>query len=811
MRQTASRLVLCFVFFLIPVLAICQTATSIGDVTGVREIAGGYEFTAGKAKVRVTAEGNSSVRVRVAPEGEFSRQPSWAVTGTPSGAPARLKHGADFDEIAMAGGAVRVMKKPLRLVFLDDAGKIVSEDDPRAPMMFLNGGFRVTKKMPEDEMYSGLGDKTSLNLRNQAFTLWNTDAFGWQESTDPLYKAIPFFMALRHGRAYGIFLDNTWRTWFDFGKTSRDSYSFGSDGGELDYHFFFGPGPRAVLMDYAKLTGTPPLPPMWALGYQQCRYSYYPEARVREVARLFREKKIPADVIYLDIDYQQSNRPFTVDRERFPHFEQMIADLRREEFHVVTITDPHLAKLAGYRPFDEGSARDLFVKNADGSLYVGRVWPGDSVFPDFTLTAARLWWGTLYEDFLKMGVSGFWNDMDEPAIFERLDKTMPLTTRHRLDDGTSLDHRAAHNIYGMQNSRATYEGLLKLQGNERPFVLTRATYAGGQRYAASWTGDNSSTWNHMRMTLPTLLNLGISGFGLVGVDIGGFNGSPTPELLTRWMGLGAFNPVYRNHGNKGTADREPWVNGPEHEQWRRQFIEQRYRMMPYVYTLAEEMSRTGVPMMRPLFLEFPREEWLKANQEEFMFGPAMLVAPQVWEFTGHFRVLLPQGDWYDYRTGKLLHGGEKDADPVDVEPRADELPVYVRAGSIIPHQPLVQSTQETPQGPLELRVYPGADCGGSLYLDDGHTFNYKKGEYLRQSFSCSAGKNALAIRAGAVQGTFMPWFSRIQFTVYGVASAPSAVTVNGVAVKDFQYDAAGKVLTVSAGYERTGMAVEARY
>src|SRR5260370_21194 len=468
----------------------------------------------------------------------------------------------------------------------------------------------------------------------------NTDDFGWQESTDPLYKSIPFFTALRNGKGYGIFLDNTWRTYFDFGKASRDSYSFGADGGQLNYYFLFGPDPKKVLMSYADLTGKPPLPPLWSLGYQQCRYSYYPESRVRELAQTFRKERIPADVIYLDIDYQDAYRPFTINRQYFPSFEALIPDLRKMGFSVIAITDLHIAKVPGYKPFDTGLAADYFVKNADGTLYVGKVWPGDSVFPEFTLSSVRRWWGTLYKDFVDMGIRGFWNDMNEPAIFNP-DKTMPLSVEHRLDDGTTLDHRAVHNVFGMQNSRATYEGLVQLEGNERPFVLTRASYAGGQRYAASWTGDNSATWNHMRLTIPTLLNLSISGDPLVGVGIYGFPAHLRPDPPTRWMALGAFNPIYRNHAQKGSANREPWVDRPEHEVVRKKFIEQRYRMLPYIYSLAEEMSRTGLPIMRPLFMEFPADQSLNANQDELLLRPQLLVAPNMSDSGGAYDVKLP--------------------------------------------------------------------------------------------------------------------------------------------------------------------------
>jgi len=373
-----------------------------------------------------------------------------------------------------------------------------------------------------------------------------------------------------------------------------------------------------------------------------------------------------------------------------------------------------------------------------------------------------------------MGIRGFWNDMNEPALFETLSKTMPLDVAHNVE-GRKTDHREIHNVFGMQNVRATYEGMLRLQPNLRPFVLTRAAFAGTERYAATWTGDNSATWNHMRISIPQLANLGVSGYAFVGADIGGFNGSPTPELLTRWMELGAFNPIYRNHAAKGTRFREPWVDGPEHQSIRKHYIETRYRLLPYIYTGMEESARTGTPLLRPMFLEFPDDDSLTTNGEEFMFGGNLLVAPKVWPFTDAYTVTLPKGDWYDYWTGNRVDGGKA----LQVDPPLDTLPVYVRAGSILPQQPLIQHVGETPSGPLELRVYPGPQCSGDLYMDDGDTLAYQHGESLRVHFTCSVSTSGIQIEVGAAQGPYQPWFKDLQIVVYGVTVKPSSVELDG--------------------------------
>ena len=440
----------------------------------------------------------------------------------------------------------------------------------------------------------------------------------------------------------------------------------------------------------------------------------------------------------------------------------MIHELAQKNFHVVAITDLHIAKLAnaGYAPYDSGIAGDHFVKNPDGTIYTGIVWPGPSVFPDFTRQITRQWWGTLYKDFVNDGVAGFWNDMNEPAVFNVPSKTMPDNIQHRIAEPgfreRTANHLEIHNVYGMENSRATYDGLLALRPDERPFVLTRASYAGGQRYAATWTGDNSSTWNHLRMTVPQLINLGLSGFALSGADVGGFAGSPSPDLLTRWLQLAAFQPIDRDHAAKGTRDHEPWVDGPEHEAIRRHYIEERYRLMPYLYTTAEETSRTGLPIMRPLFLEFPDATTdghpidLDAGNE-FLFGPSLLIAPSPSpEEIGQYEVNLPPGVWFDYWTGERLDRRvqtaardleQRDAKqpnkPLLITPKLEDLPVYVREGTHSTHR------SADPEHRRNARLVPlpcASTLAGTAVATSIRTMakasHFRSGQFLRMHFSC---------------------------------------------------------------------------
>ena len=768
----------------------------------------GVDVQSPDLRLRVVALREDVLRITVARGSKLPEDASWAVLpgARQSSVPVTMDAVSDHFGFSTHALVVEINKETLELTVRDLSGNILQQD--ARPVRFEGDAFRIYKTMPLDEHYFGLGDKTGpLDRRNEAFTLWNTDAYRFQESTDPIYKSIPYFMTFRAGRAAGVLLDNTWRTSFDFGKESARVYSFGAAGGPMNYYLFYGPSPKQVVETYAWLTGTPPLPPLWSLGFQQSRYSYMSQARVLEVANRLRADAIPADAIYLDIDYQDKNRPFTVNRTTFPDLSGMVAQLKAENFHVVAITDPHIASLPGqsYFAYDSGIAGDHFVKNPDGSVYTGRVWPGPSVFPDFTRKQTRAWWGTLYRDLRHSGVDGFWNDMNEPSVFEPPTWTMPENVVHRIDEPgfvtRTASHAEIHAIYGLENSRATFEGLRSLDPDTRPFVLTRATYAGGQRYAATWTGDNSSSWNHLRLATPMLENLGLSGFAFSGADVGGYAGTPTAELLTKWIEVAAFQPIDRDHSEKGTGDQEPWVGGPEHEAIRRRFIEARYQLMPYMYTLAEEASRTGLPMLRPLFLEFPHaspdghpiDTDIPASSE-FLLGGDLLIAPPPYpDEIDSYAVELPSSDWYNYWTGeripppipKAAAAPDSMAIPdrdgqfsVRVIPELSQLPVFVRAGSILPIAPVVQSTSESPQGPLTLRVYVGDECAGELYQDDGKSYAFQQGVYLRMKFGCQRTAEGMHLDISSHEGSFPAWWKEIRVEIYGFTPKQGEIYVN---------------------------------
>jgi alpha-glucosidase len=780
---------------LLSVVPVAATA-QIPDGAELERLANGVRVHRGDQTMEITTLRDDVIRVRSWQGTAEPENSSWAVL------PEALRSTAQAtpEPAGFSTGKLHVALGPgLMFTVTDNAGNILEQD--AEPMVRRGTDFRVYKRRTEDDHFFGLGDKPGpLDRSREAFTLWNTDQFGWQESTDPIYKSIPFFLDVRKGRTLGVFFNNTFRSFFDFGREKADEYSFGSVDGPADYFLLYGPTPKQVLSNYAWLTGPTPLPPLWSLGFQQSRYTYSPESELIEVEHRLRADKIPADVLWLDIDFQKNNMPFTVDPERFPNFPQMVQNLAADQFHLVVITDLHIARQPGigYDPYDSGVAGDHFLKMSDGSTYVGTVWPGPAVFPEFTQQRSLTWWGSLYKPFIAEGVAGFWNDMNEPAVFNTPTKTMPDDVQHRIDMPGFLkrttDHREIHNVYGMLNSEGTYDGMLAARPNERPFVMTRASFAGGQRYAVTWTGDNSSTWNHLRMTTPQLMNLGLSGFSMAGADVGGFAGSPPADLLTKWLEVSAFQPIDRDHSAKGTRLHEVWVDGPAQEAIRRRFIEERYRLLPYLYTTTEHTAHDGVPMMRPLFVEFPEATTdghpfdLEAGGSEFLVGPDLLVAPNPSpEEIAPYEVHLPPGTWYDYWTGERFERAAKtatrdleqrdqlhSAKRLMITPKLDALPVYVHGGSIVPIEPLTQSTEEKPKGPLTLRVYLASDpttpCTGEVYVDDGHSFNFRQGDYARVNFSCVLQQDgSMTFTVAPQQGRFHPWWTEYMLEIYGWA------------------------------------------
>ena len=779
----------------------------------------GNQITLGssQALVSITALASDLVRVRMTPGARFGPDYSYAVIKT------------DWPELRVefsgSGNArvvrtpeleVRLQLAPFRISFYDRSGHLIAKDADRLGMAWDGARVHCWKWMPSDEQYFGLGEKSGqLEKRGHAYVMWNTDAYGWGNSTDPLYESVPFFIGLRGGRAYGLFFDNTWRSSFDMGVEAPDQYSFGAEGGELNYYFFYGPDPKKVIQRYTELVGRMPLPARWAIGYHQSRYSYYPESCVRFIADNFRQRQIPCDALFLDIDYMDGYRVFTWDKSRFPDPPRLLADLRKQGFKVVTIIDPGIKVDPNYRAYAQGVAEGNFVKKPDGQLYIGKVWPGDSAFPDFTSEKVRAWWGSLYKGLIDDGVAGFWNDMNEPSIFDVPSKTMDLDAIFD-DHGLHSPHAKIHNVYGMLMSEATRAGTLELRPNERPLVITRATYAGGQRYAAVWTGDNSSLWEHLRLSLPELMTMGLSGLTFAGADIGGFALSPSAELYTRWLEAGVFYPYCRTHTEKGSRNQEPWSFGNRMEEINRRAVELRYRLMPYLYDAFHEAAESGLPVMRALLLDYPDDPQAVGQNYEFLFGDDLLVAPVVKSDEREWDVYLPRGVWYDFWTDQRYTGPRH----VNVEAPLDRVPVFVRGGAIIPTQQVVEYTDQAPVDPLTFEIYPAGNSTRDYYEDDGLSFDYQRGVVLREQVSSGERDDTVALHLSAREGSYTPPARSLMFKVHAVRTRPRKVEINGRAPQAYPSIAAmtgaleGWVydelaMTVSIKLQDRGIAVSA--
>lgn len=792
------------------------------------------------ARVRISVERAGMIRVRIAPTGEFPRDASWAVIESDEFEPTfELRESADRITLTTPQIEVRIQRHPLRISFYSREGQWIAGDEPQRGLCWSGREISSYWTMRGDEHFFGLGEKGQpLSKRGQAVVNWNHDANAHEPWSDPLYQTHPFLIVSRPGGAcHGIFFDNTWRSWFDLGLTSRSHFAFGADGGELNYYFIPGPTMAEVVRRYAKLVGTTPLPPRWSLGYQQCRWSYENTKRVRNLAALFRRRRIPCDTIYLDIDYMDGYRCFTWHKQRFGNPQQMMKQLAKDGFKIVVILDPGIKVDPNYEVYRSGLSGKHYATLPDGKPYVGKVWPNDSTYPDFLRAATRVWWGEQYRGLIADGVAGFWNDMNEPSDFVHADKTIPLDVRFNGDHGP-CDHRSAHNIYGMQMARGTFDGVERLRPDERPFVLTRAGYSGVQRYAAVWTGDNASSWKHLRMSVPMQLNMGLSGLAFIGADVGGFRGAPTPELFTRWLQLGIFSPLFRTHTGGG-PEQDPCAYGAKWEKLNRRAIETRYRLLPYLYTEMRHHAETGEPVMRPLVLDFPNHPGVETQQYEFMFGRQIFAAPVVSESERVRRTALPVGDWYEFhpaadKAASLHRGATKpevicEVDTgrlqgVDVELSVtlESIPMLARAGAIIPMQPVMQYVDEKPLDELTLAIFPGSGRG-EWYHDDGRSHAYREGHYLLEHYdlqSAAGGPMRLTLVQRSGSDTFAPAAHLLRFEA--VAKSPARVTLGGQPLRraasvaaaqkgkqpTWAFDARGKRLWVRVPRWAVGAAIE---
>nr|WP_276108306.1 glycoside hydrolase family 31 protein [Listeria costaricensis] len=592
----------------------------------------------------------------------------------------------------------------------------------------------------------GLGEKTGfLNKAGSIISMWNTDVYSpHNKDTVELYQSIPFFIAddPQAGK-YGVFYDNSFRTEFDY-QSYQDRYTIMAEGGAVNLYVFLGDSLKEIVAGYTRLTGKTPLPPKWSLGYHQSRYSYTSEQEVERIAKTFKEKGIPLDCIFMDIHYMDDFRVFTFNPDTFAGGPALVKALKEQNIDVVPIVDPGVKKDVDYSVYQEGIKNRYFCEKLEGDVYYGEVWPGESAFPDFFQPEVQNWWGDLHQFYTDLGIRGIWNDMNEPSVFNE-SKTMDLDVVHR-QPGRQITHKEGHNLYGLYMSKATFEGLKRLNENERPFSLTRAGYAGVQRYSAVWTGDNRSHWEHMEMSLPMIMNLGLSGVAFTGADVGGFSSECSKEMLIRWTQVGAFLPYFRNHCVQDSIYQEPWAFGAEAEAITKKFIELRYQFLPYLYTLFAEAAETGLPVVRPLYMEYEEERHFLNVSDQFMLGSSVMVAPILRPGQKERLVYLPKGEWYHFTTKERFVGT---GEAIIVKAELDDMPIFVKAGTILPLGTKVMNSKEAQK--LCLEVYLGTDdktCG-KVYLDDGHSYDYQKGASLTVQFEAIQQGTQLNVHSSA--------------------------------------------------------------
>lgn len=700
----------------------------VGGLAKARHHGAGWDLDGPEATVRVEFCSPHVVRVRCAQHGHgFAPEAGFATASRRFEAPHCETEILEDRLIARTPGLeVVVEHDPFRLTVKDAEGRDLIADDGSRGTVLYAGRMQCSMHLWVGERVYGFGERNGPmdhrgpRFQGRSLVCWNVDNYGHDQGLDPLYASVPFLLFLREGRCHGLFVDEPGRLVADVGRSDTDVVSLRSPHGVIDRYVISGPTPRDVLARYTALTGRPTLPPRWALGFHQCRYSYETAADLRWIAQTFRRYEIPCDVLWLDIHALEGFRPLRWNHRDFPEPAKLCGDLREQGFQLITIVDPHLAALAGDPTFEQGKAEGHFVKQPDGGIYHGPVWPSRgeggpwSVFPDFTAERTRHWWGEQYREFLDWGLAGIWNDMNEPAIFEGLEGTFPHDLRHSGDVG-DVTHDRVHNAYGMLMTRATHEGLRRLQPDKRPFVLTRSSYAGGQRYAWIWTGDVKSDWAALQQTIPTLLNLSVSGFALCGGDVGGFVGTPSAELFTRWLQACVLVPFFRAHTDDKTPEQEPWSYGYEWTARNKRVIELRYELLPQVERVVREVCETGVPALRPLWFEFPGFGECWGNQDHYMFGSDLLVAPVLVEGAKQRGVQFPPGKWYELESGEEYQGPGGTALDVDL----DTLPIFAREGAIVFRQPVVPHTGVVDGVPRIFDVFPAERSSADWIEDDG--------------------------------------------------------------------------------------------
>ncbi|WP_224071409.1 glycoside hydrolase family 31 protein [Arachidicoccus terrestris] len=732
-----------------------------GNIVQVEATGQGLKIRTSNSYIEISAYSPSVIRVRM-DKRPLGRDFSYAVITGPETTGTKWQEFTDSLVFSTDSLDVVLQKHPFSIAFYTKDGRVINEDVAGMGTSWIGDQVTTYKQLQPEERFIGLGEKTgNLDRKGSGYVNWNNDSYGYAANEDPIYSSIPFYIGLHDHLCYGIFLDNTFKSDFNFGASNNRFSSFGADGGEMNYYFISGGHVADIITDYTTLTGRMPLPPLWSLGYQQNRYSYYPDTEVLRIAKTLREKKIPADGITLDIHYMEKYKLFTWDKKRFADPVKMNKELESMGFRTTVIVDPGIKVEKDYPAYEDGKAKDVFIKYPDGHPYTAQVWPGWCNFPDFTSERGRSWWEDKVKFLAGTGVDGIWNDMNEIASWGN---KMPFNVLFDYD-GAGATTIGAHNVYALEMARASYEGAKK-SFKERPFILTRAGYAGLQRYTAIWTGDNRAEDDHMIAGIRLLNSLGLSGVAFTGMDIGGFTGNPSIALYARWIQIGAFTPYYRGHTAVNTKSAEPWTFGEEVTEIARNFIGLRYRLLPYIYSAFYNATQDGLPLMRSLAIDYSFDDKVYDTryQNEYLFGPGILVLP--FESKQAFgEAYFPNGIWYDLFTGEVQKGNEERI----LKLAYNKLPVYVKGGSIIPMQSLIQSTAQLPKDTLILNIYKGeSDNRYTYYEDDGRSYGYQSGDYYKRDFIYDQANGRIILKKK--EGNRSSNFKSIKLVMHGFGS-----------------------------------------
>ena len=738
--------------------------------------------------LQVTVVRDSVIRFRYSTTGKFENDFSYGITVHASRGYRFLDVTEDETNYIITTSKLicTVAKLSLQVSLFDAVDlKLINEDEIgfhwEESYEFGGDIVKMSKACQKAESFYGLGDKpVDVNLKGKRFENWATDSYAFGKNTDPIYKVIPFYTAIQDNKAYGIFFDNTFKTHFDFAHERRNVTSFWAQGGEMNYYFIYGPEMEDVVKNYTDLTGKPhTLPPLWALGFHQCKWSYYPESNVKEITKTFRDLKIPCDAIYLDIDYMDGFRCFTWDKKHFPDPKRMVKELENDGFKTVVIIDPGIKIDVAYDVFKEALEKDYFCKRADGPYMKGKVWPGECYFPDYTKPEVRAWWSGLFKELIEdIGVKGVWNDMNEPAVMDVPNKSFPDDVRHDYD-GNPCSHRKAHNIYGTQMARATYHGLKKYAYPKRPFVITRSAYSGAQRYTSTWMGDNVATWEHLTIANNQAQRMSMSGFSFAGSDIGGFVGQPQGELFARWIQLGIFHAFCRVHSSGDHGNQEPWVFGEEITDIVRKFVEIRYQLLPYLYTAFWKYINDGTPILKSLVLYDQEDTATHYRSDEFVYGEQILVCPILEPNAKGRRMYIPRGKWYNFWTDELMEGGKE----VWVDANIESMPIFIKEGAVLPKYPVQQYVGEKKFDEITLDVYYKEGKESSKLYDDAHDgYDYKKGRFSLRTFKVTGKKEELIIQQHK-RGDFNAEYHKFKIVLHNLPFEITTIQIDNVPIK----------------------------